>query len=124
MDEIYQQDKKEIMSIVITNLSKQIDPKLTKSVSRIYRKDGHLYGEKRCRICGQWITWVDIEPQECWQATVVHRTKGRNSECEDWAHIRKGAREERFKQKNEQMEKIRAERGFSQFMNLLRKKII
>ena len=75
-----------------------------------YIKDGRLYGDKRCDICGRWITWEKIEPKYCFDIG-VKRIMGKDpkdvSACQDWVHIR----EKHLAQKSEERFSILLQKG-------------
>ena len=72
----------------IIGKSKEVDWKVHPHVGTQATKDGRLYGDKRCLICGAWITWRDIEPEYCFEPMVVrkigNRGIGGTSTCMDY----------------------------------------
>lgn len=44
-------------------------------------KDGRLYGDKKCLICGDWFTWRDIEPEYCFEPSVVRKLRASHRGC-------------------------------------------
>ena len=70
------------MVYIIKNKSQEIDGS-GKFLGHQFIKNKRLYGDKRCEICGQWITWRDVEPRFCFEASVTSRQTG-VSQCKDW----------------------------------------
>ncbi len=103
------------MPYLNTNKSKEVDENTHKSLSHLSVKAFILYGETRCRICGQWITWkgVDIrtmpiheqlkiyDANECSKESVVFRQRWGASKCQDWAETRWKHKAEKAKQLTE-----------------------
>lgn len=93
------------MSVTIienTNKSKEINQDLHRSIGHLFLKNFILYGEKRCRVCGQWFTWKGddirrtlvkhqvkfLEPWECCAPNVVYRQRHNQKRCIDYMHER------------------------------------
>lgn len=73
---------------LITNHSKEVDWRIKPHVGTQATIGDRLYGDKRCLICGNWITWRDVEPEYCFEPMVVrkigNRGVGGTSLCMDY----------------------------------------
>jgi len=63
------------MAIINSRPSKLVDFKIKPHCGEQAIKDGRLYGDKRCMICGDWYTWVDIEPEYCFEPSVIRKLR-------------------------------------------------
>lgn len=64
------------MTEIIIGKSAPIDRKVKPHLGMQVTKNGRLYGDKRCRYCGDWITWADVEPEYCFEGSVCKKTTG------------------------------------------------
>lgn len=83
------------MGLIITSKAREVDPVESakhgvRFVGHQFVKDGRVYGDKRCRICGDWVHWADVEPAYCFEPSVIRKLSGSGKQqCEDWHQMEK-----------------------------------
>ena len=77
------------MNIIIKSF-RQIDWRKKPHLGEQYiGADGRLYGRKYCDICRATITWVDKEPNYCFEPSVTKKwSGGGTSQCQDWVRMK------------------------------------